>query len=96
MVWLAVVLFALVKLAVPWELGTVDLAACDWRLLGEQLALTVAIGVVVWRAFENDGMVLIVVMVWLLAVPMWEAVTHFMEVANRPPSATAVRDRPGA
>lgn len=95
MVWMAVVLFAIVRVLVPWYLGDLDLAEPGlWSSFAGPLALTVGLAIVVWRMFENDGFVLIAVLGWLLATPMWDAVTHFMVLANEPPAAAAKRVPP--
>lgn len=90
MVWMATILFALAKVLLPWARGSLDpLDQSLWPMLGGELLLAIAVAVLVWRLFENDGIVLIVLMGGLLAGPAWRAVTHFMEVANRPPTASA-------
>jgi hypothetical protein len=83
MAWWAIGLFALIKVLGPWWLGEIDPMDQDlwWPLLG-QLAITLALAIALWRMFENDGIVLIVTLMWLLSTPMYRAVAAFMVAAN--------------
>ena len=94
MVWMALALFCLIKVAVPWQFELLDLADQEqwWPLLWH-LAITLGLAITVWRMFENDGMVLILTLVWLLGGPMYRAVSLFMEVANAPPGRSTTLDR---
>ncbi len=96
MVWLAVVLFILIEVAAPWWVGTLDVSDHDvWLPLAGHLGITLLLAVVVWRWFENDGMVLIAVLLWLLSGPMWRGVSAFMVAANAPPASAVAHAKVG-
>jgi len=88
MVRLAVGLFCIIAVIVPWWMGALDPTDSDnWLPLGQQLVVTLIVAIAVWRMFENDGIVLVAVLLWLLSGPIWHGLTEFMVLANAPPAS---------